>query len=201
MGTFVMVCVCFEECVCVTECLSSRRACAVAVERLSTVMGSTTAWEPLYQGVESADTTRVPECAERLMVVIAGIRGVCMCTGSVCVCVCGGGMLCCVCGHPQMFSLPPSDRYQALPSILHRVDFLNVQIHLLLEFHLDLASAVERAYSTPTAPTYLAYLNAAQYISSVLQQWGEEAVRHASFTPHTVVLVCVLHILGMQAVE
>ena len=103
----------------------------------------------------------------------------------------------CECGHPQMFSLPPSDRYQALPSILHRVDFLNVQIHLLLEFHLDLASAVERAYSTPTAPTYLAYLNAAQYISHVLQQWGEEAVRHTSFTPHTVVLMCALHTLGM----
>ena len=67
--------------------------CAVAVDRLSAVVASTTAWDPLYQGVESADSTHVPECAERLMVVIAGIRGACVrvCVRAcmrVCVCVC-----------------------------------------------------------------------------------------------------------------
>ena len=98
-----------------------------------------------------------------------------------------------VCVQVTVAASSGPDRYQALPSILHRVDFLNVQTHLLLEFHFDLASAVEQAHSTPTAPCYLAYLNAAQYISDVLQRWGEEAVRCTPPSPQAAVHVsCAL---------
>ena len=113
----------------------------------------------------------------------------------MCVCVCACVCVCeCVCVCVQVMvavSFAP-DRYCTLPSLLHRVDFLNVQIHLLLEFHYDLALAVEREHSSPTTPCYLAYLNAAQYISTVLQQWGEEAVRHSPPAQlHAVSLYCL----------
>jgi hypothetical protein len=56
------------------------------------------------------------------------------------------------------------------------LDFLNLQIYLLMEFHCDLATAMEQAQSSPLSSELLAYLNASHYIVCVLQQWGEEPV-------------------------
>jgi hypothetical protein len=48
----------------------------LAVEKLSAVMSSPRAWSTVQGSMESADLSFVPECAEKLMGTIAGIKGV-----------------------------------------------------------------------------------------------------------------------------
>ncbi len=48
----------------------------VAAEKLKAITESSTAWEPAYESLlRDEDDTRVPECAERFMQLIAGITG------------------------------------------------------------------------------------------------------------------------------
>ena len=47
----------------------------VAVERLNQITSSPTAWQPSYSSMADADDTKVPECTEGLMSLIAGITG------------------------------------------------------------------------------------------------------------------------------
>ena len=48
---------------------------SVAVEKLKSIIDSPTAWQPRYAAVLEENETRVPECAENLMNLIAGITG------------------------------------------------------------------------------------------------------------------------------
>ena len=52
--------------------------------------------------------------------------------------------------------------------------FVELQVDLLLEFHQDLSDSASR--SNPLYPQFFGYLNAAQYIASILYLWGEEQV-------------------------
>ncbi len=65
-------------CVCVRVCVHIdvvRFTLLVTVERLKQITSSPTAWVPAYATLEAADDTRVPECTEGFMQIIAGITG------------------------------------------------------------------------------------------------------------------------------
>lgn len=49
---------------------------SVAAEKLKAITESSSAWDPAYGSlIGEGDDTRVPECAERFMQLIAGITG------------------------------------------------------------------------------------------------------------------------------
>lgn len=48
---------------------------AVAVERLKAISESPTSWDPLYTSSDTDSDQLIPECAEKLMQLIAGITG------------------------------------------------------------------------------------------------------------------------------
>ena len=60
---------------CNSVCQSVSTPPPVAVERLSGIAASPTAWQPAYVTMKEADDTMVPECPEGLMQLIAGITG------------------------------------------------------------------------------------------------------------------------------
>lgn len=72
------------------------------------------------------------------------------------------------------------ERYKQIPILMFRLQFLELQTDLLLEFSHDLSQAIKRCGSTPFTNEYIAYLNASTYIASVLKQWGEETVSDSS---------------------
>lgn len=74
--------------------------------------------------------------------------------------------------HPLSFS--PLERFRRVPSLYIRLQFLQLQVDLLLEFQRDLAESVSK--STTLSESFSAYLNASHYIVSLLQKWGEETV-------------------------
>lgn len=74
--------------------------------------------------------------------------------------------------HPLAFS--PLERFRRVPSLYIRLQFLQLQVDLLLEFQRDLAESVSK--STTLSESFSAYLNASHYIVSLLQKWGEETV-------------------------
>ena len=49
---------------------------SVAVERLDELSSSPTAWSPVYETTDDTDDTRVPEIAEGLLYLIAGMTGI-----------------------------------------------------------------------------------------------------------------------------
>lgn len=76
----------------------------------------------------------------------------------------------------QNFILP-SDRYSSLTSVRHQLQFLELQRDLLLEFHHDLVTnADQQGGVSPLHTQFLAYLNASNYITTVLRDWGEQMV-------------------------
>ena len=76
-----------------------------------------------------------------------------------------------------------SERYRQIPILYLRLQFLQLQTDLLFEFHQDLANAAEVASSDPSSWRYFAYLNAANYIASLLKEWGNETVSALISTP------------------
>ena len=68
------------------------------------------------------------------------------------------------------------ERFKQIPNLFLRLQFLELQTDLLLEFHQDLSDNVQTVLSVPLAPRFSAYLNAANYIASLLKKWGEETV-------------------------
>lgn len=65
------------------------------------------------------------------------------------------------------------ERYKQIPVLFFRLQFLELQTDLLLEFSHDLSQAISNCVSTND---YVAYLNASAYIALVLKQWGNEVV-------------------------
>ena len=146
-------------------------------------MKSETAWEPAYSSVGGADDTRVPECTEGFMVLIKGIEGwYDDCQSEVILLIFLYSLL-------PSHSLPYVERYKPLSSTRHQLRFLELQRDLLLEFHQDLANNWRAVSRNPLVPQAAAYINAANYIATVLKQWGEtEVSRHA----------CLYHILHVH---
>lgn len=46
-----------------------------ALSNMESVLSSSSAWLPKYKDVASTDDTRIPECAERFMTLLAVITG------------------------------------------------------------------------------------------------------------------------------
>jgi hypothetical protein len=111
-----------------------------AAKKLKCITESSSAWNPFYMEVIDVDDLKVPECADKLMQLIAGI----------------------------------SERFKQIPLLYVRLQFLELQSDLLLEFHRDLTDNVTETLSNPLSPRFFAYLNASHYISTVLNRWGEE---------------------------
>ena len=80
--------------------------------------------------------------------------------------------------HPSLH--PLTERYKPLLSIRHQLQFLDLQRDLLLEFHQDLGNNWAAVSASPLVPQAAAYLNSANYIATVLKQWGETEVYHCS---------------------
>ncbi len=142
----------------------------VTVERLKQITSSQTAWFPAYATLEEADDTRVPECTEGFMQIIAGITG----QGRGCLDRPHGG--CTSIGRSLPFPSLPEERYKPLPGIVPQLRFLELQRDLLLEFHEDLTESSRRLSCDPLVPQFCAYLNASNYIIGVLRSWGEQLV-------------------------
>lgn len=114
-----------------------------AAERLKVISESPTSWDSLYTDRLTGSSTSdelVPECAEKLMQIIAGI----------------------------------TERFRCIPSLYIKLQFLQLQVDLLLEFQTDLVDNVSKVQSSPFSSRFSAYLNAADYMVSLLQKWGEE---------------------------
>ena len=79
---------------------------------------------------------------------------------------------------PSLLSLSHHflERYKPLLSTRHQLRFLDLQRDLLLEFHQDLANNWGAVSGNPLVPQAAAYINAANYIATVLRQWGETEV-------------------------
>ncbi len=70
-----------------------------------------------------------------------------------------------------------TDRYSSLSSVHHQLQFLELQRDLLLEFNHDLvANSDEQSGVGPLHTQFMAYLNASNYITTVLKEWGEQMV-------------------------
>ena len=67
------------------------------------------------------------------------------------------------------------DRYKLLYSPSHQLDFVSLQLELLIAFHHDLTDASNRLIQ-PLSKQQAAYLNTALYIAMVMTEWGEQAV-------------------------
>ena len=122
------------------------------------ISASPTAWSPVYES-EDADDTRVPEVAESLLTLIAGVTGLSLSLSL----------------SLSVISVPFPDRYRNVPSEVHQLEFVALQRDLLLEFLRDLAATGEREPSL--SPQLCSHLNACSYICSVLREWGEMKAR------------------------
>ena len=78
--------------------------------------------------------------------------------------------------HDKSYALSLTDRYKLLYSPPHQLDFVGLQLELLIAFHHDLADAA--AGIQPLSRQQAAYLNTALYIAMVMTEWGEQTVRH-----------------------
>ena len=162
---------------------------AVAVERLKVISESPTSWDPLYTSSDTDSDQLIPECAEKLMQLIAGITGQWRLLQRILWPVSLLSHLSPILSFPFLF-LPfpiylfsssllvlffsPLERFRRVPSLYIRLQFLQLQVDLLLEFQRDLVESVSK--STTLSESFSAYLNASHYIVSLLQKWGEETV-------------------------
>lgn len=160
---------------------------AVAVERLKVISESPTSWDPLYTSSDTDSDQLIPECAEKLMQLIAGITGqwrllqrILVWPVSFLYLLSPILSLSLFFSYPFLFiyfhplSFSPLERFRRVPSLYIRLQFLQLQVDLLLEFQRDLAESVSK--STTLSESFSAYLNASHYIVSLLQKWGEETV-------------------------
>ncbi|KAK3717328.1 hypothetical protein QZH41_011566, partial [Actinostola sp. cb2023] len=69
-----------------------------------------------------------------------------------------------------------TDRYKHLSSHQHQRRFLNVQLQLLEEFTIQLELRDEESCTNPIDPLYLSVLNAAYFVTYVLDDWSEQAI-------------------------
>ncbi|KAI4876051.1 hypothetical protein NFI96_030100 [Prochilodus magdalenae] len=66
-----------------------------------------------------------------------------------------------------------TDRYRSLPSPQAQLSFLALQRELVDDFRLRLTQVMKEESRQPLGPRYCAILNAANYISTVLSDWGD----------------------------
>ena len=66
-----------------------------------------------------------------------------------------------------------TERYKSLPSLPHRAEFVDLQLDLLEDFRLRIVQIKAAMTESPLDKYYIAILNAAEYISTVLREWTE----------------------------
>ncbi|XP_061817223.1 RAD50-interacting protein 1 [Nerophis lumbriciformis] len=66
-----------------------------------------------------------------------------------------------------------TDRYQPLPCASAQLKFLELQRELVDDFRIRLTQVMKEESRCPLSPRYCAILNAANYISSILTDWGD----------------------------
>ncbi|OWF50906.1 RAD50-interacting protein 1-like [Mizuhopecten yessoensis] len=64
-----------------------------------------------------------------------------------------------------------TDRYKGLPSVIHKVRFLKLQLHLLEDFRIRLVQVMQGVIHDPLCDIFCAIINAAYYVTEVLQEW------------------------------
>ncbi|XP_074647667.1 RAD50-interacting protein 1-like [Tubulanus polymorphus] len=78
------------------------------------------------------------------------------------------------CGESFMtLMLTITDRYKLLPDAHHRLQFLNLQLHLLDDFRIRLLQIMKEGANDPTNKCFCAILNTNHYITEVLREWNE----------------------------
>lgn len=65
------------------------------------------------------------------------------------------------------------ERYRALPCPRAQLSFLALQKELVDDFRIRLTQVMKEESRQPLSPRYCAILNAANYISTVLSDWGD----------------------------
>lgn len=68
------------------------------------------------------------------------------------------------------------DRYKNLPNSKDQLKFVNVQIELLQEFTNQLNFRTEENCTNPLDGIFLSVLNAAYFVTYILEDWSEQAV-------------------------
>ncbi|XP_054608394.1 RAD50-interacting protein 1 isoform X1 [Dunckerocampus dactyliophorus] len=66
-----------------------------------------------------------------------------------------------------------TDRYQALPCVSAQLKFLELQRELVDDFRIRLTQVMKEESRCPLSPRYCAILNAVNYISTILTDWGD----------------------------
>ncbi|XP_076037770.1 RAD50-interacting protein 1-like [Oratosquilla oratoria] len=66
-----------------------------------------------------------------------------------------------------------TDRYKRLPQPGHRLQFLELQLELLDDFRVRLVQVMKSEKRDPLASNYVAILNTAHHLSSLLQDWAD----------------------------
>ncbi|XP_060066589.1 RAD50-interacting protein 1-like [Ylistrum balloti] len=64
-----------------------------------------------------------------------------------------------------------TDRYKGLPSVIHKVRFLKLQLHLLEDFRIRLVQVMQGVIHDPLSDIFCAIINAVFYVMEVLQEW------------------------------
>jgi hypothetical protein len=66
-----------------------------------------------------------------------------------------------------------SDRYKSLPSVAHRIKFMDLQLELFDDFRIRLLQVMKEVASTPTSNVFCAIFNSVNYVIDVAKQWNE----------------------------
>lgn len=74
------------------------------------------------------------------------------------------------------YNLSFSDRYRSLPCPRAQLSFLALQRELVDDFRIRLTQVMKEESRQPLGARYCAILNAANYISTVLSDWGDNVV-------------------------
>lgn len=64
-----------------------------------------------------------------------------------------------------------TDRYKSLPTVIHKVRFLKLQLHLLEDFRIRLVQVMQGVIHDPLSDIFCAIINAVYYVTEVLQEW------------------------------
>ncbi|KAF6715235.1 RAD50-interacting protein 1 [Oryzias melastigma] len=70
-----------------------------------------------------------------------------------------------------------TERYRALPSPAAQLKFLELQKDLVDDFRIRLTQVMKEESRCPLGVRYCAILNAVNYISTILTDWGDDVVR------------------------
>lgn len=66
-----------------------------------------------------------------------------------------------------------TDRYKCLPSPVHKLNFLKLQLELFEDFRIRLVQVMKEVVHHPLENMFCAILNAVYYVTEVLTEWSD----------------------------